>query len=136
MTLLLPYLYPSNSYMLGKHLSQHPETRLTILYRDMKFHLNRFSCQPPQITRFTCNFDVFEVKNFCLEMRIQIITDNMTKYTIQATKGIRQRNPIYFSFLLTFNEHIQLGQNQSFRELFNAWKNIYGFRVLGWWFQM
>lgn len=39
-------------------------------------------------------------------------------------------------FLLTFNEQIHLGPNQSFRDLANAWKDDLAYRVSGKWLQI
>ena len=53
---------------------------------------------------------------------------------IQPTKG-ELENAVYSPFLLTFNEHIHLGPNQSFKDL-DVWKHDWVFGVLGQWFQM
>ena len=42
---------------------------------------------------------------------------------------------MYSSFLLTYNENIHFGRNQSFRDLSSVWKDDLAIRVSGKWFQ-
>ena len=70
-------------------------------------------------------------------MKIGKITDNMTKYKIQANTSKANSEmlfiPHFYSLLIkTFH----FGQYQSSRGFLDVWKHDWAFRVLGQWFQM
>ena len=75
------------------------------------FKLGRFMFQ------FDCKLSEYDIQNLGWELKIQNITNSMKKYKMQAIYQEQEAVQCYLFPIITFNENIHFGQNQSFRDL-------------------